>query len=607
MKLLLVLIVFISSIYLAASQSTTACIINAADIVNITEFLLAQGQDTIQMVAVPNDTFAYDPNCLIMTIDASNHLVIQVDDVSTLAQFEGVFKASEFTQFLSIYQLTTSVGLTSGWSDICSKYLANTDMASLIQGQLAGTSDSLGMNWVCLMINSMTPKSSSGTSSSGTGYTNEFNDSFFVQVGDRPHKGRNFASKRFKTDQNHYPVMPRHIFDKAHAFFGIHTHHPEHTHQRRPHFVYDILTDLVSKLTNRKVLTDMHKHFIKELDALPKEQTEFFERLRYAYNHYQDNLADTAPELPNLIQTVSKYINSAAIQNLRNIVNHERMDGSLHRVNEILIHSQHMLMNSHHRHKLHNGTQQVMRIGTQHFLNVNLPTVPDRFPFADFFNPLSSYWDPTGSWSGFGQNDGNVLRSWVVIDWFKLLIWYFEWIFHINADGVCRPGMPWWPNPAKCNVLLFTGFPPLASANFTPSIGMCNEFSTPLAVYNGMSQLILGSLATNLTNSHPGWKPFLSWLIRYDNPSTPNTPYVGDAVVLCLIAKSLVIVLLFSGIITFIIFVGILRVSLNVQYNQAVAIGEDIEAGFVEFESNSLTATYQSDLFNSMESKQKNF
>jgi len=613
MKSLIVIFVVIISIYYASAQATTACVINSSDIVNITAFLEAHNQTTIQMVGVSNTTFGYDSDCLLLSVDSDQQLIIQVDDISTMSEFEGTYKASEFAQFLTIYNLTTTLDVGALWSNVCGQYLADNNIADSLQAQMQGTNGSynnFGMSWFCLMMNSVQSNSQVGsaqsTSPGGMADNRQYDNSLFVQVGDTDRVRRNFLVGINTTPSNSYSIVPKHIFDSAHKLLGIHTHHPVHTHQRRPHFVYDILAGTLTKVVNKKFWTHAYQEGIKEFDRIPKERLEFFERLRYAYNHYNDNLAVTAPEVPSLFKIVPKYLNKKYIQGIKNVLKHEHMDGTFTKINELLMKQHYVRINSHELYKLNDGEHTAIRVNHEHLITLTMPPLPDRLPISEVFNPWSSYWDLSQGWTGFGMDDNNIFRTYHLLDYVRIIIWWVQWLFHIDRDGICRPNWPFLPNPAKCVFPFFTGIPNIWAPGFTPYVGMCAEFDAGVwPVIKGWAQLYGGSAAYNVTLQHPPWKPYLSWLVRYDNASTPTVPYIGDQVFPCLLSKFLILLLGFSVIIGAILFITIAWATFSPVAGQVIVISHTLEEGFQDLQSTTMSATFQRDLLSAQNDKMK--
>jgi hypothetical protein len=600
---LLFAVIMCLSLHIAITQSTnSACIINASDIANITEFLISHNQTTIQVEGVPNDTFSYNPDCMVID-ETGGQLVIEVDDLSTLAQFEGVYKSDTFTTLLSLYNASKTSTFGTTWNQLCAEYNSQSDMTSLLTSQTSGLTASSGMSWICLIGTSF----QSGISGGGgtPGQTNEFGNSLFVSMNNNPVPKQNFAAKRFKSSYVRYPIIAKSTMDYIQSFLGANQNHPVHTHLVRPHFVHDTLGGLLHIIANTTLRNKLIKDFWGELSKRPKEDMEFIERIKYSYNNYIENHHHKV-RFMNPLHSIPRYINSDIITDLKDILHHNHMDGSFVKLTQVLLKKHHIKKHSHHKYNLHNGAITTMKLGHQHLINTNLPTIPATFPISDIFNPYSGYWDTNYGWNGTGPYDRYVIRSYHLLDWIRVAIWLFEEIFYVNTD-VCKPGIPFLPDPTQCNFPLLTAIPPLTSANFTPTVDMCNEFNSFGQVYLGAAQIIFGSLAYNLTLMHPGWKPYVSWLIRYDDPYTPTVPVIGDQVLPCVLAKILAILILFSGVLSAIVILAILRVAYSSQITQVYAIRDMITDGVSELEVNSLNSAFEKDYLSSREDKMKYF
>lgn len=355
---------------------------------------------------------------------------------------------------------------------------------------------------------------------------------------------------------------------------------------RRMH-LYDILKGYASTLFTTDIYTRFYNNVTQEVKDYISNSIESDEDgIGYVYNRvnqgFWNSLSDTARSMnidadTGSIYRAYEYTRDISMNDVKLLMGHESIVLDYKRTSQVMINIKQQRKTSFQYEKLliphvhANNTRQMI---PRHILqwsyldsSDNLALQVDRWPFTEYFTV--EFWLDERGWNGTDIYDRSVLRPWHPKDWWRWLFSWLDWLLQISRKAGRRVGSKCDPNPGffqdmtqGCHVTTFAYMPAFWSEGFVPDFSMCKEWNSIPLVYKGTIQLF-GTLAVSkFLENHPGYKPLLSWIVRYDDPSNPTRPYVGDNVLPCMMAKSgawLLLVSSFTGsvlsiIVFFIIF-----------------------------------------------------
>lgn len=249
-----------------------------------------------------------------------------------------------------------------------------------------------------------------------------------------------------------------------------------------------------------------------------------------------------------LLQTKQQQQNKDYKQKLRSVERNWKASlSAIHNKKQQHVYQAHRFVVVNSRHSLikrNVASSDVVTVVPQslHVVQPYLQT-PESIPIAEVLT--WDYWDGAW-WNGSRPIDRQTLRWYHLLDQYNFWVRNFKWLFRIDVnDTECRPGFFKPLNVSiGCKCTSFADTPPLFRSDFTFSFGMCDNVTLvtyPLVLI----QLFTTVPVSEIIEKHPGWKPFLSWMVRNDT-NLPGSKAIGPHIIPCLIVRGVVMLMLAS-------------------------------------------------------------
>jgi hypothetical protein len=333
---------------------------------------------------------------------------------------------------------------------------------------------------------------------------------------------------------------------------------PENPRLRRAHFVYDILFGAARVFFSGELISRFFNNVTTEISQYVSDRIrEDADGIGYLYNRahvlFMHSLETTAGWMETntggeTLLDALRFVRDISVRDLKLVLTHESAFLSYKDMAQVAfnVKRQRQMSFQYERRAAQlvytNGTHKTIPRHVLHWSLLsssdNQPNQPARWPFTEYFTV--AFWRDERGWNGTGIYDRSVLRPWHPKDWYRWLLSWIRYFFRIDPPAPpCNPSPGYVQDMNKgCHVTTFAYLPPLWSSSFFPTWDMCSEWNTAWSVYKGTIQYFGTAYFSGFLQRHPGYKPYLSWIVRHDNPNDPAQPYVGDNVLPCLVAKA---------------------------------------------------------------------